>query len=189
MPRAINIVRRAAPRALPAYPRQDHSGRRDPPLALVKDAFSYDPLTGVLRWKRCRAHQISPGTVAGSPSRGYIRVKMGERSVLAHRIAWALHYDEWPPADIDHINGIKSDNRIENLRCALRSENVANAGARRTSKTGVRGVYKISDCDRYRACISRDGVRHDLGLFKTIEGAAAAYSIAARKLFGEFARG
>ena len=67
------------------------------------------------------------GQVASSVNAlGYGRVKINGKSVLAHRLAWALHYGEWPDGAIDHINGIKTDNRLCNLRLATRAQNQQN---------------------------------------------------------------
>ena len=61
---------------------------------------------------------------------------MKGRQYLQHRVAWALHYGEWPASFIDHINHIRDDNRIHNLRVVTRAENNSNAIRRMNYKTG-----------------------------------------------------
>jgi len=60
--------------------------------------------------------------------RGYLKFKVGQKIIKAHCIAWALHYGEWPKQEIDHINRVKNDNRIVNLRDVSHTENMRNRG-------------------------------------------------------------
>ena len=94
----------------------------DIPTALL----SYDAATGMVVWLVNKGI-AKAGQVASSVNAlGYGRVKINGKSVLAHRLAWALHYGEWPDGAIDHINGIKTDNRLCNLRLATRAQNQQN---------------------------------------------------------------
>jgi len=102
----------------------------------------------------------------------------------AHRLAWLYVYGEWPSSELDHVNGDKLDNRIENLRLATRAENNANTKCR--SKVGLKGVVKVRN--RYRAGITIDRQFHYIGLFATAEEAHAAYLVRAQMAFGEFHR-
>ena len=85
---------------------------------------------------------------------------------------------------VDHINNIKTDNRIENLRWASHSDNSANSTWRNI--TGFKGV--TVNGDKYQAKIYHNGVRECLGTYITPEEAHTAYIIRARELFGEFAK-
>lgn len=116
---------------------------------------------------------------------GYRRIKVGGRTYLAHRLAWVLHYGEWPSQRIDHINGVRHDNRIANLRLCTNSQNVAHQFKARVSASGLRGVYP----ERGRWCskIVINYQPHYLGSFSTKEAAADAYRAAAIKHFGDFA--
>lgn len=88
---------------------------------------------------------------------------------------------------IDHKDRNGLNNTRANLRIATQSQNSANSKVRSTNKLGVKGVYQQDG--RYRANITVNGKRHDLGMFVTLEEARAAYMEAAKKYFGEFARG
>jgi hypothetical protein len=88
--------------------------------------------------------------------------------LLAHRVAWAIHYGTWPLSQIDHINGDPSDNRISNLRDVSQTINAQNMPLRRDNSTGVTGVVRHNG--RFMARISRQY----LGVFQSLEEAAAA---------------
>jgi hypothetical protein len=97
-------------------------------------------------------------------------------------------HGEWPKIDVDHINCIKDDNRISNLRLATRHQNLANTRVRKTNKLGLKGVYLHKAPNSYRSLIRVRGKRIDLGIFQSPEEAAAAYKKAAERYFGDFAR-
>jgi len=88
---------------------------------------------------------------------------------------------------IDHINRVKDDNRIENLRLATRSQNEANTGLRRNNSSGFKGVYFFKRTNRWLAKIAYDGLEIHLGYYDSAEEAAMAYNSAAVKLKGKFA--
>ena len=123
------------------------------------------------------------GDVAGSPhNAGYRQITINRKKHLIHRLIWCYHYGEMP-TQIDHINGHRSDNRIENLRECSYSQNHGNKRISRNNTTGYKGVF----LDK------RDGfwfvyVAHQyIGRSRSIEEAAAMYDKAARKHFGKFA--
>jgi hypothetical protein len=94
----------------------------------------------------------------------------------------------WPVGPIDHINGIRNDNRWFNLREATPAQNSQNMRARDNSRSGFKGVTWKASERRWRARITWNGQQHFLGYFDTAEAAAAAYSTAADRLFGDFAK-
>jgi hypothetical protein len=98
--------------------------------------------------------------------------------------------ERWPSAglDIDHINGIVSDNRWCNLRLAERSQNLMNRAKTSANTSGLKGVSFMQDRGEYRASIGIGGQHANLGDYATAEEAHAAYVKAARRLHGEFAR-
>jgi hypothetical protein len=153
----------------------------------LRELFSYDPLTGVLCW-RVNKGRVRAGDVAGSPHcGGYLAVTADQCRLLVHRVAWAIHSGEWPDS-IDHANGNRRDNRLENLRAATLSQNTANSKRYSTNSSGFKGVSLIPSTGRYRAYITHDGRQNWLGSFVSPEDAHAAYLAAAERLYGEFAR-
>lgn len=146
--------------------------------------FAYDPSTGALLWRadagRWKSHKA--GTAAGwADKRGYLVVQVGRRKLYAHRVAWLLRYGAEPAGDIDHINGIKSDNRISNLRDVSRTVNKQNQRrAHSNSATGVLGVSPYKG--KYRARIVVLGKERQIGTFETVDAAQAAYLAAKREL-------
>lgn len=155
----------------------------------LKQKLSYNSNTGLFTWKRSRGPG-KEGAVAGRlHNQGYIRISIDYKDYLAHRLAWLYVYGEWPSDEIDHVNGIKTDNRICNLRAATREENCRNVTVNKRNRLGIKGVSERNDCkNRFRAKIMINGKVVVLGQYKTAEEAKAAYNEAARKYFGEFFR-
>jgi len=136
--------------------------------------LDYDPLTGVLTHKRA-APRRPLGSVAGRKDRnGYLRVRLLGQELKAHRLAWLLHYGVWPDAEIDHINGIVSDNRIVNLRNVDVYGNSQNRRmAQKNNKTGLLGVAKTAT--GFVAQIKAKKLYVRKGPYKTPEEAYATY--------------
>ncbi len=154
----------------------------------LKEIICYDAETGVFT-NRINRGNAKAGTIAGCISaKGYWCISIKDRMHRGHRLAWLYVYGEMPRGAIDHINGVRTDNRILNLRLATNAQNMQNLRASNRSKTGVKGVFRCSATGRYRAQIVVDGKLKFLGRFDTVEEGAAAYAEAARRFFGEFAR-
>jgi HNH endonuclease/AP2 domain len=137
----------------------------------------YDPKTGRF-WRE-----------AGCANRsGYRSIWFNGRHCMEHRVAWFIHYGEWPADHVDHINGVKSDNRIKNLRLATASENSRNRSKPRNNVSGHKGVSWIKKYQSWQATIKFDGKNKFLGRFATREEAAAVYHKAALQYHGEFAK-
>jgi hypothetical protein len=135
-------------------------------------AFHYNPRTGVIT----RTTGERRGRSVGHDSvRGYRTVTFRGKGYGAHRVAWALTHGEWPTHQIDHINGIRSDNRLVNLRDATPAANSQNKReAYRNSRTGSQGVT-LMGYGAFLSRIFRNGKRVYIGVFDTQEEAAAAY--------------
>jgi hypothetical protein len=152
----------------------------------LRELLAYDPETGVFTWRSSRCG-VAAGSVAGSrKSNGYIKVKVGGRMYRSHRLAWFYVTGVWPVGQLDHINGIRDDNRIANLREATNAENQQNSKCRSGSASGFKGVTRKRNA--WRARIKRGGRFIYLGAYKTREEAHAAYRVAAEAHFGEFAK-
>jgi len=126
---------------------------------------------GVLINRVTRGSSVA-GSVAGClNSWGYLQVCTKGKTYKAHRLVWLIEKGVWPD-ELDHINGLRTDNRIENLREVTRKENLRNQKTRCTNSSGVMGVGK--EGGRWRARIRIDGRSIHLGYFERLEDAAKA---------------
>ena len=138
-----------------------------------KELLHYDPETGAFTWLVGKGN-VKAGDKAGCRSNGYLRVRIDRKDHLAHRLAWLYIYAVLPPDDIDHINGGRADNRVANLRLATQAQNRQNLRkAHRDSATGYLGVEQVKR--GFRAQIMVRGVKHNLGLYPTVEDAHNIY--------------
>lgn len=103
---------------------------------------------------------------------GYYVGHIRNRKYLAHRVIWALFHGRWPN-QIDHINGDRLDNRIENLRSVSVSENARNHKRSVVNATGVTGVCWNERLGMWHARISHEGRDKHLGYFHEFEDAVA----------------
>lgn len=118
---------------------------------------------------------------------GYRRVSIAGEKVSAHRVAWAAVYGFIGPHDvIDHIDGDKANNRIDNLRLATRAQNNMNIKAQSRTKSGRKGVQWSSKTKKWHARIGFKRKSISLGYFHSLDDAAKAYASASLSLYGEF---
>lgn len=143
----------------------------------LRGVLDYNPSTGVFVWKVRPSARTFVGDLAGNlTAGGYREVKFRRKSYLAHRLAWLYVYGVWPLETIDHINGNRLDNRIENLRDVTLSQNCQNKHrAKRTSRTGLRGVSVTDKRSKFRAAITVAGKTKNLGSFDSPEKAHEVY--------------
>ena|ERR1019366_3682550 len=157
---------------------------------ILHELFSYDVDTGIFIRIADLGIRARIGSQAGWVTRcGYCCMSIKYRKYLAHRLAWLYMTGKWPPHQIDHINGIRLDNRWVNLRLATNSQNQWNSKPVRASNTsGYKGVYWSKHANMWRATITCNGKQKVIGYRKIKEDAARLYEIAARQEFGEYAR-
>ena len=141
-----------------------------PNLYELKNKLSYDKDTGVFIRKTGKGAGRAAGYL--SPQKGYVYIRVGAGKKMAHRLAWLYHYGVEPSGDIDHINGIKHDNRIENLRDVSKSENQRNRRLNKNSSSGEIGVYK--NYNKWCAQITINGTTVSLGCYRTKHEAVLA---------------
>lgn len=164
------------------------------PIDTLRQLLRCDPATGKLFWLprppelfeatqgRTNAHKAHNWNVvwAGREALAHINeqgYKVGSifrRRQKAHRVIWALVHSEWPAEHIDHINGVRSDNRIENLRVVTNAENTRNRRLPVTNTSGAIGVHWHKRKKSWQAVICGDGSRRHLGGFENFEEAVAA---------------
>lgn len=129
------------------------------------------------------------GRTAGTRThQKYIQVSICNRVYKAHRVIWAWHTGEWPTDEIDHINGDPSDNRIENLRPASRTENAINRGVQSNNTSGATGVSWCRKRKMWRSFIGVDGAFIHIGYFQDKNDARDAYSEASARYHGSYSR-
>lgn len=153
--------------------------------------LDYNPETGVFTWKFVNSNRVKVGQQAGTLSKthGYYVIAVNRKTYQAHRLAWFISTGQHPKDEIDHINGVRSDNRLINLREATSRENLLNKGVRCDNLSGVTGVYWEEVNQKWRARIHNPrGKSECLGRFKTKEEAVTARKVKEEEYFGEFQR-
>ena len=152
-------------------------------LEFLREILHYDISTGVFTWKVRRGF-AQVGMLAGTPDKnGYIAIRINRHSFQSHRLAWFYVRGIWPVGQIDHIDGCKTNNSLDNLRDVTgteNSENLRSATARNLS--GVLGVSRNPRGKPWRAQIKVNRKSIFLGMFNTKEEAHEAYLAAKRKL-------
>lgn len=152
-----------------------------PSQELLLQHFAYDPETGVL-------DRIGEAGSAGSQnSSGYKTVSFQGQGYLVHRIIWQMVYGDVNGRQVDHANGVKTDNRLVNLRPASDQTNSWNKGLRKSKLVPFKGVTVDRRNGRFKAHIVVNGRRVSLGRYDRAEDAAEAYRAASVKRFGFFA--
>lgn len=154
--------------------------------AEVRRLFDYDPSTGLLSWRVRTSTRVKVGDIVKCQHpKGYTQVGVHGHRCLVHHIVWLWVHGEAPSCDIDHINRDRADNRIDNLRCVSRTENLLNS--RHKNSSGFPGVHKTA-CGKYNAGIHFKRKRVHIGNFETAENAFLAYCDAHVRLYGQMSK-
>lgn len=168
----------------------------------LREVIEYDPLSGLLSWKPRDeswfndSKQFSALTLmrtwnrrfagkralATIHSNGYLHGPILARHYYAHRAAWAIEFGQWPEDQIDHINGVKTDNRIVNLRCVSDAENRKNMPRPKNNGSGVVGVSWYTPRRAWRARIRHQGRDLHVGYFGSFDEAVSARKQVAKEL-------
>lgn len=177
-----------------------------PSQSTLHKLLMYDPHTGVLSWRLRPAEFFANSGRGGSEGQasrwngrwagkragtlhkqsGYIYLSLpkvggGSIRVLGHRTIWCHFFGVWPKLQIDHVNGLRHDNRIANLREASNKHNARNMTLMASNTSGVCGVYWERSVGKWCAQIIVDGKRVYLGVFDKIDGAISARKAADRR--------
>lgn len=144
------------------------------------DLLDYDPTTGLFKWKE-RKQRRPQGWFAGSRhSSGYLRVTIEGNPLVAHQLAWALAHGEYAGCPLEHIDGNRANNKLDNLRPAT---GATSSLERRNKYTNAfTGVQWHPESCRWVASITAKGERHVLGQFVNEHDAASAYQFAREML-------
>ena len=141
---------------------------------LIGKALSYDPVTGYLIWKtNLYSKRAIPNKRAGSlvKSTGYRNISLFGRTYLEHQLIWFICNGAWPSGQIDHINQIRDDNRIVNLRDVSKADNARNRSRNPNSKLGEHGIWYNMRTRKYVAEITLNGKKVYQKSFDDVEQA------------------
>jgi hypothetical protein len=151
----------------------------------VKHYFSY--VGGHLIRNFTSGGSIAGSKVGSKNDQGYEQVQIDGKKHKVHRLVFLYHYG-YLPKNIDHINGFRDDNRIENLRKCSRSQNQMNEKLRPNNTSGIKGVSWCKSAERWRARVQAYGQVKYVGNFKSRAKAEQAVKDARLELHGEFSR-
>ena len=169
-------------------------------VEFLKALFDYSATTGVIKHKPRNPNMFDDGfhsaevqarrwntryanreAFTSLDTHGYRQSHVQGSLLRGHRVAWALHHGKWPSGQIDHVNGDRADNRIENLRDVSLWENAKNRSLQSNSSAEVMGVYWAPELNKWRARIGVGGKCKHLGVFVSKCDAVEARKYAERK--------
>jgi hypothetical protein len=138
----------------------------------IREHFQYDPLSGSI------SRDDRKNSNGSYDKDGYLILKVKRKQIKAHRLAWFLYYGSFPEDEIDHINRVRFDNRIENLRVVNRSGNIANTYRKKNRDSGYVGIHVDKKTKGLIAkyCVKHNGKTYrfrklnDAVLFRTNKG-------------------
>jgi hypothetical protein len=159
----------------------------------LHELFEYreDNISQPFLWKIRTAPCVKIGDTVGTVDKtiGYYLIRVNNKVYRLHRLVWIYHNGDIPDEMIvDHIDGDKTNNRIENLRIATQNENMQNSKIRSNNTSGVKGVSWNKQIKKWRARIRICGKEFHVGYFHTKEEAEAAVIAARNNLHGDFSR-
>lgn len=145
---------------------------------LAHQLFKYE--NGLLIWKR-------DNKVAGhlDRSNGYIRIRYKDGFYYSHRLIYLMHYG-YIPKYIDHKDGCRTNNLINNLRECTQQQNIFNSKVSKNNKLGYKGVSLHKQSNLYRAVYKYNGKQKLIGYFKSLQDAVIAYNKAIKDVHKEF---
>ena len=171
---------------------KDMSFERDKSLtqSYLREYFDYNPFSGTfcrIKSERGVPHGMLFKDVVNTDTRGYLRIRIMDKDYRIHRLAF-MYMEGKMPEFVDHMNGVKTDNRWCNLRPCTQQQNQFNQ--HRVGKSGFKGVRvkRLSTgVEKWQARIAKDGNEITIGTYDCPKEAARAYNQKAKELFGDFA--
>lgn len=118
----------------------------------------YNPDTGDFTWLVSTAQRVKVGDIAGGYTHGYKRIVLCGQNYAAHRLAFLYMTGSFPPEQVDHINGVRDDNRWSNLRAVSQGTNLKNQAMKSNNTVGVSGVWRKKQS--WRVDVMGDGKRY-----------------------------
>jgi hypothetical protein len=140
-------------------------------LNVFREHMRYDPATGDLWWRFSGSGRYLDRPAGKITVGGYVKVILKRKEYFAHRVAWALQTGNWPKFHIDHINGVKNDNRFINLRDVPQTINMQNMHVAYGEIPYI-GVSRNGTGFRAQVCIN--GISKHIGTYRTPEEARDA---------------
>jgi hypothetical protein len=153
--------------------------------ARVRELFDYRE--GTLYWKSSPRSGWVGKPVTHKTGHGYVKARVDGKLIPAHRLVWLWHNEKLPEL-IDHINGVRHDNRIENLRACTEAENARNKSKPLNNTTGHKNVIWSKQNSNFNVQLTVNKRKMHLGVFDDIELAALVAEEARDKFYGKFAR-
>ncbi len=151
--------------------------------------YLFDYRDGALYWRVKPCRRDPTGMKAGyiDPARGYTAINYKRKRYYAHRIIYLMH-NGYLPAEVDHIDGDKTNNRVENLRACTHAQNGQNKSAQANNKSGIKNVVWDKNRAKWVVYMKVDGRNRNFGGFEDLELAAFVASELRDKHHAEFAR-
>lgn len=148
----------------------------------------FDYKDGILYWKVRLSNAQKIGNRVGSiTNRNYLATSINNKSFLVHRLIFAWHHGYYPK-QIDHIDGNRQNNKIENLRPCNYAENNWNAKLRKNSSSGIKNVYWQKSTQKWAVALRKHKKYIYLGCFADLELAELVATEARNKYHGKFAK-
>ena len=154
--------------------------------ARLKELLHYNPETGVFTNLKKRGVRGSIGDVVGGVHYGYYRIRIDSVNYNSHKLAWLYVYGEFPSSNIDHINRIKTDNRLCNLRLATKQQNNWNVGLRKDNTSGYKGVTFCKKTKKWIAKMAINKKSVTLAYFALKDDAKLYYDWVAQMVQGDY---
>ena len=152
---------------------------------LLKEYLEYRE-DGHLYWIKKKSRNTVLNSRFGCLKDGYVMGGFNHKMLREHRLVWLYHYGVWPKDQLDHINGIRDDNRVENLRETTNQQNSFNTKSRNNSSSKYKGVKWHTIANKWSAQYVFNGKEYYLGLFIEEKDAAKAYDEATKPIHQSF---
>lgn len=150
--------------------------------------YLFDYVDGELIWKITKARRIKVGSVAGSiDDEGYRRVRIDGKSYKVHRLIFLYHYD-YLPEEVDHIDGNRLNNLIDNLRVATKMHNQWNSKKPKTNTSGIKGVSWSRVAGKWQTGITVNGKKCFRKYFVNLDDAKKYIESMRKQNHGDYAR-